>query len=215
MEQRTEEQTVAARIEQDELGAEGRLTKGERTRLRLLAAAEEVFGELPYGEASVAEITRRAGVAQGTFYLYFESKQKIYVELVRHIGQTLRREIAEAVAGLEERAEVERVGFETFFRFIQRHSKIYRIVRQAEFVDRSAFLEYYRTFAEAYGDGLRRAIRRGQVRKLDPEVLAYALMGIGDFVGMRWILWRDGKQAPRKVVEDMMEFILRGLRPDA
>jgi hypothetical protein len=50
--------------------------RGEQTRRRLLEAAEEVFGELGFRRASIAEIVRRAGVAQGTFYLYFDSKEE-------------------------------------------------------------------------------------------------------------------------------------------
>src|SRR6266571_5021245 len=48
--------------------------RGEATRRRILDAAEEVFGEFGYYEASISEITRRAGIAQGTFYIYFHSK---------------------------------------------------------------------------------------------------------------------------------------------
>ena len=57
--------------------------RGARTRRRLLDAAEQVFAELGYHEASIVKITEAAGVAQGTFYLYFDSKQAIFDELVR------------------------------------------------------------------------------------------------------------------------------------
>ena len=60
--------------------------RGEETRRRILDAAEEVFGEMGYYEASVAEITRRAGVAQGPFYIYFHTKRETFVELVEDIG---------------------------------------------------------------------------------------------------------------------------------
>ncbi|MGH2740507.1 MAG: TetR/AcrR family transcriptional regulator [Actinomycetota bacterium] len=200
-------------IEQ-EAGADGVLSKGEQTRVRLLIAAEEVFGELPYFEASVSEICRRAQVSQGTFYNYFPSKQVIYSELVRHIGHSLRREIAEAVDGLKDRKEIERKGFEAFFGFLQRHMKIYRIVRQAEFVDRSAFIEYYRQFAIGYVDGLKKAQQRGEVRKLNPEVLAYCLMAVGDFVGMRWILWPENGGVPQRVLDQIMDFIFAGMSAD-
>ena len=60
--------------------------KGRVTRQALLDAAEEVFGEYSYDRASIAEITRRAGVAQGTFYVYFPDKTAAFVELVHDLN---------------------------------------------------------------------------------------------------------------------------------
>lgn len=185
--------------------------KGEATRRRLLDAAEEVFGEVGFDQASVAEITRRGGVAQGTFYLYFPSKRSIFSELVRQISRDVRHAIQEAVASLDDRLEVERAGFEAFFAYVRKHPDIYRIVRQAEFVDREAFRYYYESFAEGYAAGLSKAAKADQIRSLDPEVVAWCLMGIGDLLGVRWILLRDDGRVPAKVVDTMMEFIARGL----
>ena len=175
--------------------------------------AEAAFGSHGYFATSIVDLTRRARVAQGTFYIYFPSKHAIFSELVRQRSRDVRRVIQEAVAGREDRAEIERRGFEAFFRFIDRHRSMYRIVRQAEFVDPALFRWYYRHFAEGYISGLRDAQRLGQVRAVDPEVLAFCLMGIGDFVGMRWVLWE--KRGPsREVVDGMMAFILQGLAAD-
>jgi AcrR family transcriptional regulator len=57
------------------LNVEGRpLSKrGLDTRRRLLDAAEQVFGALGYHGASVVKVAETAGVAAGTFYLYFDS----------------------------------------------------------------------------------------------------------------------------------------------
>lgn len=185
--------------------------KGEATRIRLLGAAEDVFGELGYDQASVSEITRRAGVAQGTFYLYFQSKKAIFSELVRQVGRDVRHAIQQAVRGIDDRMEMERKGFETFFEYVRAHPSIYRIVRQAEFVDRSAFRDYYESFAEGYVQGLRRAAKKGQVRELDPEVVAWCLMGMGDLLGIRWILLRRDGKVPDKVIRTMMELVSGGI----
>lgn len=187
--------------------------RGQRTRQRLLDAAEAAFGRQGYFATSIVDLTRRARVAQGTFYIYFPSKHAIFTELVRQRSRDVRRTIQEAVAGLRDREEIERRGFQAFFRFIDRHRSMYRIVRQAEFVDPALFRWYYRHFAEGYIRGLREAQRAGQVRAVDPEVLAFCLMGIGDFVGMRWVLWQRRGPSPA-VVEGMMTFILRGLVRD-
>lgn len=184
--------------------------RGRRTRQLLLDAAEAAFGTRGYFETSVTDITRRAGVAQGTFYVYFPSKRALFTELVRERSRDVRRAIRESIRGTADRREAERLGFEAFFRYIGRHRHMYRIVRQAEFVDPGLFRWYYRRFADGYVRGLREGMRRGEVRSLNPEVLAYCLMGMGDFLGMRWVLWE--KDGPRPaVVNTMMDFMLRGL----
>jgi len=184
--------------------------RGRRTRQLLLNAAEAAFGRRGYFETSVTAITRRAGVAQGTFYVYFPSKRAIFTELVRERSRDVRQTIQESIQGTTDRRQAERLGFEAFFHYIGRHRSMYRIVRQAEFVDPGLFRWYYRRFAEGYVRGLRDGMRRGEVRALNPEVLAYCLMGMGDFLGMRWILWE--KTGPRPAMLDtMMDFMLRGL----
>jgi AcrR family transcriptional regulator len=100
----------------------------------------------------VADITQRAGVAQGTFYLYFPSKEDALRELVRHMGHELRHALATATAGAADRLAVERRGFEAFARFSLRHRNLYRIVMESQFVDEAIYRGYY----EALADGLRR-----------------------------------------------------------
>ncbi len=186
--------------------------RGQQTRQNLLDAAEAVFSQNGYERASISAITRQAGVAQGTFYVYFADKQSIFVELVHELNRRLRRQIAESIAGLTDRLAIERAGFRTFFDYIHRHRGLYKIVRQAEFVDEELFRWYYRTLATGYVDGLRAAMDAGQIRPLDPEALAYCLMGIGDFLGMRWVLWTDDT-VPDPIFEAMMSFIEEGIAP--
>jgi AcrR family transcriptional regulator len=188
--------------------------RGRRTRQKLLEAAEAVFGERGYEHASVAEITQRAGVAQGTFYVYFPDKLTVFVKLVDDLGDRLRAEIRQGISGLTDRIEIEREGFRSFFKFVARHRSLYRIVRQAEFVDRAVFERYYRRMGDAYAKGLKQAAEKGQIEPLDPEITAYSLMGLGDFLGMRFILWESAPQIDRDL-EQAMELIRHGLEPAA
>ncbi|MBP2019285.1 AcrR family transcriptional regulator [Symbiobacterium terraclitae] len=186
--------------------------RAEATRRKLLEAAEEVFAELGFFRASVAEITRRANVAQGTFYIYFKAKEDIFRALVRTMSHDLRQELAMAVASITDRAEAERVGLETFLHFVTRRRNLYIIVRECEFVDPELHRWYYSRLAEGYMRGLRQAMARGQFRQLDAEAAAYALMGAFHMVGMRWALW-EGRVPPREVVESVVSIVLHGLVP--
>ena len=108
--------------------------RGERTRQRLLEAAERVFTELGYHDASIVKITEAAGCGQGTFYLYFASKKEIFDELVLDLNTRVRHAMSEAAEKGTTRAERELLGFAGFFRFTAEHPALYRIIRQAEFV---------------------------------------------------------------------------------
>lgn len=186
-------------------------TRGELTRHKLLEAAEACFGKSGFYATSVADITRKAGVALGTFYIYFSSKTEILSELVRKINSRLRAELRAAIAGLKDRREIERSGFRAFFEFASRHRDIYRIVREAEFIDEAVARWYYQSLALRYIEGLKRGVKRGEIRPIHLETLAYSLLGIGHFLGLRLVIWLRNGHMPESAFRSAMDFIMKGL----
>ncbi|MCW3064442.1 MAG: transcriptional regulator, TetR family [Solirubrobacterales bacterium] len=200
-------------------GAEGtapprgaRTERGARTRTRLLETAEQIFTELGYHEASIVKIAEAAGVAPGTFYLYFAGKQDIFDELVEDLNGRVRRAMADAASRGQTRPEAERLGFEAFFRFTAEQPGLYRVIRQAEFVSPRALRLHYERIVPGYVRGLQEAMARGEIATGDPEVIAWALMGVGEMIGLRWILWGDTDEIPTRVFEETIRFVQRALR---
>ncbi|MDO5735830.1 MAG: TetR/AcrR family transcriptional regulator [Propionibacteriaceae bacterium] len=205
-----------------------RTKKGRETRQRILAAAEQMFSTNGYSDASVARITDAAGVGQGTFYLYFDSKLELFEQLVEDLNRRVRRAMSEASAAAPNRIEAERAGFRAFFQFTAEHPSLYRIVREAELVSPGALRLHYGRIVDGYIEGLRQAGAAGEIGDIDPTVAAWALMGIGEMIGMRWVLWSNGEAGddsdplasgtsavPDEVFEQMMTFIGRALgRPE-
>lgn len=197
------------------------LTKrGEATRTKLLTAAEAVFAESGYHEASIVKITERAGVGLGTFYLYFESKQVIFEALVIDLNRRVRHSMTEAMRGASTRLEAERAGFSGFFRFTAAHPALYRVVREAEFVSPATLRLHYTRIVEGYEAGLRAAQAADEIDvELDPTTTAWALMGIGELIGMRFLLWERDEagnppaELPPAVFDDMMRFVNNALAP--
>jgi AcrR family transcriptional regulator len=185
--------------------------KGARTRHRLLEAAEQVFADLGYHDASIVKITEAAEVSQGTFYLYFSGKQEIFDVLVEDLNTRVRHAMSEASAKGSTRMETERLGFEAFFRFTAEHPALYRVIRQAEFVSPRMLKLHYERLAEGYVAGLRHASEQGEIAIGDPVVTAWALMAVGEMIGMRWILWGDTTEVPPDVFRETMAFVARAL----
>jgi AcrR family transcriptional regulator len=188
----------------------GKTLRGQRTRIKILRAAEKVFGDVGFYDARISEITRTADVAAGTFYLYFRSKEELLRALIEQINHDLRRALTEGTGHLKKRADAEVRGFEIFFyEFLPRHRKLYRIIKQAEFADPPIFEWYYYRIADGYARRLRAAMKRGEYRRWDPDLAACALMGIADFVSMRYVTW--GRGLAREKLRELMDFILGGL----
>ena len=181
---------------------------------RLLAAAEELFAERSYRQATVAEICARAGIATGSFYAHFGSKAEIFAAVVRGINADLRAAMREATEHAEGQREMERACFRAFFEMLSRRPWMDRIVRESEFVAPELFREYYERLTRGYARGVRRAQLAGQVDpRYDPEVVAYLYAGIGNFIGMRWADWTAGGQVPGDVLDDVLSVLARGLPP--
>jgi AcrR family transcriptional regulator len=195
-------------------GADGRTLspRGLETRGRVLDAAEQVFGDLGYHEASIVKITEAAGVGQGTFYLYFASKHEVFDELVRDLNRRIRHAMTESAAKGETRLEQEILGFRGYFEFTARHPGLYKIIRQAAFVSPDIFKWHYDRVSERYVAALRESAARGELGSIDPEVAAWALMAVGETIGLRWIVWGDG-HVPSHVVAELGRIIRAVLEP--
>jgi AcrR family transcriptional regulator len=171
-----------------------------------------VFTELGYHDASITKIAEAAGVAPGTFYLYFPGKLQIFDELIVDLNHRVRQAMAEAASGGETRAEAERLGFRAFFRFTAEHPGLYRLIRQAEFVSPRSLRMHYDRIVDGYVRALDDAAQRGEIAAGDPEVMAWALMGIGEMIGLRWILWDQSPQEiPDAVFDEVIRFVQRAL----
>ena len=188
-----------------------RTERGRRTVRKLLEAAAQEFGERGFHDAAITGITARAGVALGTFYTYFESKEELFRALVRDMSHATRSHVAEAVAGAPDRLAAERIGLAAFIAFTRKHPELYRIIEEAQFVAEDVYREHYRTFVDGYRQGLAAARGRGEISNGPDELRAWALIGMSVFLGMRYAVW-DKDMAPEVVADLAVDFVTDGLR---
>jgi len=130
---------------------------------------------------------------------------------VQERAHELRMVTRVAAEGAPDRVEAERRAFAGFFDFISRHGNLYRVVRQSEFVDPALMRSFYEAMAQGYSVALQNAMDSGEIGRMDPEVLAYCLMGVGDFIGMRWVVW-PGRPIPAEILNQVLEFVTTALR---
>ena len=188
-----------------------RTERGRRTVRKLLEAAAQEFGQRGFHEAAITGITSRAGVALGTFYTYFESKEELFRALVRDMSQATRAHVAEAVRGAPDRLAAERIGLAAFIAFTRKHPELYRIIEEAQFVAEDVYREHYLTFVEGYREGLAAATAKGQIVEGPDELRAWALIGMSVFLGMRYGIWNED-MTPEQVADGAIDLVSEGLR---
>ena len=191
---------------------EPRTERGRRTLRAILDAAAGEFGALGFHDASIGGITRAAGVAAGTFYTYFDSKDAVFRALVADMSARVRDHVAPAIRAAPDQIEAERVGLAEFIAFVRAHKEIYRIIDEAEFVDPASYRKHYATTAKRITQRLKAAAERGEVRGDVNEVHAWAIMGMNVFLGLRYGVWEEDREieALTHAIGDMLAV---GLRP--
>ena len=203
---------VAAAASADGDAKAPRTERGRRTLRKLLDAAAVEFGEKGFHEASVSSITRRAGVALGSFYTYFDSKDALFRALVADMSEMVRTSARSAISEGMGPLEIERAALAAFLRFAAEHKEVYRIIDEAEFVDPASYRTHYETVAARFADRLRAGAASGDFREGLGELEAWAMMGINVFVGLRYVVWGAGEElSPDAVADGVNRLLAEGI----
>lgn len=193
-----------------------RTDRGRKTLRKLLDAAAAEFGERGFHEASISSITRRAGVALGTFYTYFDSKDAIFRALVADMSDAVKVAARDAISGDMAPLEIERVALSAFLRFAATHKEVYRIIDEAEFVDPQSYRTHYETIASRIEERLQAGVTAGAMRPGVGEVEAWALMGMNVFLGLRFAIWgQEGDPSAEDIAASANRLLSDGVSPEA
>ncbi|MDB5698810.1 MAG: transcriptional regulatory protein [Alphaproteobacteria bacterium] len=184
-------------------------------RATIFNAAAHVVGELGYERASIKRITQAAGIAEGTFYLYFESRQSLFDQLLPHFGSDMLGFVARRIAGAADIFDMEERGFRAFFEFLKDNRWFFRVLIEAEVAAPLAYAEHFRLLADGYRRALTRAIERGEIREYDSEeieTVAYVLMAARHYLHIRYLHDAGpGAELPEKVVQTYLKLLRGGI----
>jgi TetR/AcrR family fatty acid metabolism transcriptional regulator len=192
----------------------------EGKRERILEAAIKVFAAEGFYNAKVSQIAHEAGVADGTIYLYFKSKDDLLINLfedrMERVNANLREAIdteSTAVARLKrivklhlELVEQNRDMAEVISVELRQSSKFIREYSNPKFA------EFLRTIAGTVVEGQ----RTGELRTgIDPYLFARALFGALDEIALAWLVKQPGSKAsielPR-AAEQLGDLFIDGLK---
>ena len=203
---------------------DGRVRRGQETRearrAQIKASALKVFSDNGYHDTSVSDLVAAAGVARGTFYLYFDSKDAIFVELLNDLITHLRANIV-GVDRSEDAPPMEDQLHGTVVRIlntVMSNRPLTRIIFREAIGLHDAVDERLRRFDDELHRYVALSLQIGQASHvvqpdLDVEVSAACVVGSLRELVNRMVVVSDEDMDPERVARSVLEHHLRGLVP--
>jgi AcrR family transcriptional regulator len=202
-----------------ELGEEttGRKRDPDDKRRKIFDAALQVFTEHGFHESTMDEIAAASGVAKGTVYRYFASKE----DLLDHLLKSTSRRIAERFAGAfvsgGDVVDQIRVFIEQWVFFIEENQSLYRLI-QTEGLNGPAsrqtmFYEYLIADFPMVKERVAAMDTGGALKTVSFHTVAYGMLGFIDGVARKW--FRSGMEYPlRDELPVILEVMFNGFLGD-
>lgn len=190
-----------------EQAADATLRKGERTRLRLMAACAESLEDTPFATLRVADVCTRADVSQGTFYIYFKDKTAVAVETLTAFALHVQEYLGGTAPGAHGLPHAIQLATLRYVQLFQANRGLMRCLLQ-DTQETAAFQTIYQDLNARWNRRTATAIARyrGTASTPDDLVTAYALSGmVDDFLANLYI-----RHDPT-----LLEAIDQGSDPDA
>lgn len=182
----------------------------------IVSAAIRLFSQKGYHHTNVRDITQALGISKGTFYLYYSSKRDLFIEVVDDVIKNIIGEVADAIR--KENNLVKRTVLRAKV-FNENYLKYNEILNQlrAEMAGEDEWAankvkKVYQQLAHPLIKEAEHAIKQGIIRAVDPDLLAYSLIGITEIMALRITL--DKKYNFDQILLFIFDLLQKGLNFD-
>jgi AcrR family transcriptional regulator len=196
----------------------GRISQKQGTKQRILDAALEVFSQKGFHTATTDDIAERAGVGKGTLYRYFETKEKLFAELVRTRLDELEKRAGSLIDGHDDVLTMISKYIRIYFEFFDKNQHLYRLVVQEQLdLGEHAPEMYLRRVMRAIPKLKRKVYegtQQGILKDVDFQTVFYGTMGFAHGVIEKWLA-RDCSYSLVEELPSVLEVLFYGFVKDA
>lgn len=188
-------------------------TQKEKTRDRILGAAEQVFASKGYHESLVDDIAEEVSLSKGGIYFHFPSKEDLFFAVLDRLADRLVVKAEEAAAReTSPLARAEAALMEVLLRLGKRR-RLARILMVQGYSMGNAFeakrVEIFGRFAEVIKANLDEAVLAGEIRDVDTAIAAHVWLGAINEIVIRWLY--EGTPQPASAADSLRSILVHGL----
>lgn len=193
------------------------LTRNKKAEARrsLKEAALGLFLEKGYAATRIRDITERAGLSVGSFYLHFRDKKELFMEAVDELMEELSGAVRQAAAGGDRETmfagarRVAELYMENYDRYSGLLNQLRGMMTERDPEAAEKYAQFHSRLAEPLARELNRAMEKGFIRSADPVLLAKAIMGMVEFLA--FYLAMEESRTVGEVVDFLFDLLMRGL----
>lgn len=191
-------------------------------RTEILEQAERSFAAKGFHSATIAEIANASGFAVGTLYQFFESKEKLYTAVLTEKLGMMYAEVQKAVEDEPDLLKKIEVLVTSQFRFVENNTEFCSIFIRGDYLSfsegsmelREWMIKDYAVYVSFIEGVMRKGIRAGVLKKMEPILMADALMGIINSYASKWLIAAEGASLMVNV-QPVVDIFLGGVRKNA
>jgi len=188
----------------------------ELKRQEIIKKAIEVFSKKGYHQTKIVDITSSLKISTGTFYLYYQNKRELFIEVIDSVFRNIVGEAAVAIKGETNLIERLKIRGRVFYKNYTKYSEILNQLR-AELASEEQWpaekiKKIYHGLTQPVLREIEAAIKEGIIREIDPDLLAYALTGLIEIMSLRLSL--DNKYNLENIMNFIADLTIHRMVPD-
>ncbi|MCX5882504.1 MAG: TetR family transcriptional regulator [Deltaproteobacteria bacterium] len=185
-------------------------------RQEIIKQAIRVFSQKGYHQTKIVDITSQLKISTGTFYLYFKNKRDLFIEVIDDVFRYIVGEAAIAIKGENDFQERLKIRGRVFYKNYTKYSEILNQLR-AELASEEQWpaekiQKIYHGLTQPVIREIEAAVKEGIIRKIDPDLSAYALTGLIEIMSLRLSL--DNKYNLEKIIDFIADLLISQMTLD-
>jgi len=185
--------------------------KAKSRKEEIMKAAVNLFSQKSYHDVTMDQLAEEVGVAKGTIYLYFESKENLYLEILEHTYETIESILEKEIAKDDPAPKKLKKALRLIFQFYFQNMDVLRILTRDEtrlIREHFEFTERWRhRRIKLYRKILEKGIKEGSFRPANTELMALIIFGL---VGSVMFFYPTDKTAG-EIAEEVFSMISEGI----
>ena len=187
-------------------------------RSRIIEAAVDVFADRGFNAARVSDIAKRAGVADGTIYLYFKNKEDLLLSIFEEKMDELRASLTVELSRFSDPLDKIRAFARHHFRAVREQRAVAEVLQVELRLSKKFIKDYKPEKLFAYLGVLMELVREGQARgqirdDVDPFTAGWALFGALEEIGLLYVIAskREREFDLDAAADQVCELFVRGM----